>query len=63
MTSQYVLEGKKTSRNFSNEQMNIMLASQNFECAVDGEELVYADAEGGHKTSAKNGGSETHKIL
>ena len=32
-----------------------MLASQNFECAVDGEELVYADAEGGHKTSAKNG--------
>ena len=43
--------------------MNIMLASQNFECAVDGEELVYADAEGGHKTSAKNGGGGTQNLV
>lgn len=62
--SQFVLEGKKTSRTFSVIQMTGLLASQNFECAVDGEELVYADAEGGHKTSAKNGGgTDTQNLV
>jgi hypothetical protein len=55
--SKYVSEGKRTGRTFSETQMQSMLAIQEFECGVDNEDLVYADAEGGHKTSAKNNGS------
>lgn len=55
--SEYVSEGKGKGRTFSETQMQSKLALQEYVCAVDGEDLVYADAEGGHKTSAKNNGS------
>ena len=53
----YVSEGKRTGRTFSETQMQSMLAIEGFVCGVDKLDLVYADAEGGHKTSAKNNGS------
>ena len=54
--SKYVSEGHKKGRNFSTTQMQQELALKEYECGVDGEDLDYADAEGGHKISAKNGG-------
>ena len=62
--SKYISEGKRTGRTFSEEQMQSVLAIQEFECGVDGEDLVYADAEGGHIISDKNGGStDTNNLV
>lgn len=61
--SEYVDSVQKTGRFFSVSQMQRKLATQNFYCDLDGEELTYADAEGSHIISAKNGGTNDIKNL
>lgn len=62
--AEFVDSVQKTGRFFTVSQMQRKLAVQNFCCDLDGEDLSYADAEGSHIISAKNGGTnETSNLV
>jgi len=61
--SEYVDSVQKTGRFFTVSQMQRKLAIQNFKCDLDGDDCSYAQAEGSHIISAKNGGTNDTKNL
>jgi|TARA_Y100000114_G_C11737500_1_gene317073 hypothetical protein len=53
---QSVIEVLDSKRNFTKEEKELRLAQQDYKCSLDGQPLLYGDAEAAHIIAHKNGG-------